>query len=50
LIGAGGLGTPVFRGLNSLNVGLAFVGGLGIVLLAIVLDRITQAFADPDRR
>jgi glycine betaine/proline transport system permease protein len=50
LIGAGGLGTPVFRGLNSLNVGLAFVGGLGIVLLAIVLDRITQAFGDVDPR
>lgn len=46
LIGAGGLGTPVFRGLNSLNVGLAFIGGLGIVLLAIVLDRITQGLGD----
>ena len=46
LIGAGGLGTPVFRGLNSLNVGLAFVGGLGIVLLAIVLDRITQGLGE----
>jgi len=46
LIGAGGLGTPVFRGLNSLNVGLAAVGGLGIVLLAIVLDRITQGMSE----
>ena len=46
LIGAGGLGTPVFRGLNSLDVGLAFVGGLGIVLLAIVLDRITQGLGE----
>lgn len=46
LIGAGGLGTPVFRGLNSLNVGLAFIGGLGIVLLAIVLDRITQGLGE----
>jgi glycine betaine/proline transport system permease protein len=46
LIGAGGLGTPVFRGLNSLNVGLASVGGLGIVLLAIVLDRITQGLGE----
>ncbi|ADD68800.1 binding-protein-dependent transport systems inner membrane component [Denitrovibrio acetiphilus DSM 12809] len=42
LIGAGGLGTPVFQGLNTLDIGLATIGGLGIVLLAMVLDRITQ--------
>ncbi|WP_029896897.1 ABC transporter permease [Desulfohalovibrio reitneri] len=44
LIGAGGLGVPVFQGLNSLQVGLAGIGGLAIVLLAMVLDRITQGF------
>ena len=43
LIGAGGLGVPVFQGLNSLQVGLAGIGGLSIVLMAMVLDRITQA-------
>jgi len=43
LIGAGGLGLPVFEGLNSLRVGLAGIGGLSIVLLAMVLDRITQS-------
>jgi glycine betaine/proline transport system permease protein len=43
LIGAGGLGEPVFEGLNSLRVGLAGIGGLSIVLLAMVLDRISQA-------
>ena len=43
LIGAGGLGLTVYTGLGRLDVGQAFVGGLGIVLLAIVLDRITQA-------
>ncbi len=43
LIGAGGLGVPVFEGLNSLRVGLAGIGGIGIVLMAMVLDRITQA-------
>ncbi len=42
LIGAGGLGMPVFEGLNSLDIGLAAIGGLSIVLLAMVLDRITQ--------
>jgi glycine betaine/proline transport system permease protein len=44
LIGAGGLGNPVVQGLNSLQIGLATIGGLAIVLLAMVLDRITQGF------
>jgi glycine betaine/proline transport system permease protein len=46
LIGAGGLGEPVFAGLNRLQVGLAGIGGIGIVLLAMVLDRITQGLAE----
>ena len=47
LIGAGGLGMPVFQGLNTLNIGLATIGGLSIVLMAMVLDRITQGFGQP---
>jgi len=47
LIGAGGLGAPVILGLNTLDIGLATIGGLGIVLLAIILDRITQAMGKP---
>lgn len=43
LVGAKGLGKPVLDGLQNLNVGLAFVGGLGIVILAMIIDRITQA-------
>ena len=46
LIGAGGLGSPVILGLNTLDIGRAVIGGLGIVLMAIVLDRITQSIAD----
>lgn len=42
LIGAGGLGNPVVQGLNTLEIGLATIGGLSIVLLAMVLDRVTQ--------
>lgn len=42
LIGSGGLGYPVFQGLNNMDIGLATIAGLGIVLLAMVLDRITQ--------
>jgi len=47
LIGAGGLGAPVVQGLNTLEIGLATVGGLAIVLLAMVIDRITQGFGKP---
>lgn len=43
LIGAGGLGLTVYTGLGRLDVGSATEGGLGIVLLAMILDRITQA-------
>ena len=45
LIGAGGLGSPVILGLNTLDIGRAVIGGLSIVLMAIVLDRVTQSMA-----
>ena len=45
LIGAGGLGSPVILGLNTLDIGRAVIGGVAIVLMAIVLDRITQSMA-----
>ncbi|WP_421194140.1 glycine betaine/L-proline ABC transporter permease ProW [Aeromonas enteropelogenes] len=43
MIAVGGLGQMVLRGIGRLDMGMASVGGLGIVLLAIVLDRMTQA-------
>jgi glycine betaine/proline transport system permease protein len=46
LIGAGGLGLTVYTGLGRLDVGAASLGGIGIVLLAIMLDRITQALGE----
>lgn len=49
MIAVGGLGQMVLRGIGRLDMGLASVGGLGIVLLAITLDRLTQAFARPPR-
>ncbi|CAB5719044.1 Glycine betaine/L-proline transport system permease protein proW [Delftia tsuruhatensis] len=49
MIAVGGLGQMVLRGIGRLDMGLATVGGLGIVLLAIVLDRITQAMGQPTR-
>ncbi len=42
LVGAGGLGVPVVRALNSVQVGMGFEAGLAIVLVAIILDRITR--------
>ncbi|QKK01821.1 MAG: proline/glycine betaine ABC transporter permease [Pseudomonadota bacterium] len=50
MIGAGGLGNTVLTGIQRLNVGLGFEGGLGVVILAILLDRITQSFAPTQRR
>jgi glycine betaine/proline transport system permease protein len=49
LAGAGGLGEPVVAGLSQLDVGVSFVGGVGIVVIAIMLDRITRALARRDR-
>lgn len=42
MIGAPGLGSVVLEGISTVNVGLGLTGGLGIVVLAIVMDRITQ--------
>ncbi|ERN40111.1 ABC-type proline/glycine betaine transport system, permease component [Rubidibacter lacunae KORDI 51-2] len=46
LIAVGGLGQMVNRGIGRLDIGLAGVGGISIVILAIVLDRITQALGN----
>jgi glycine betaine/proline transport system permease protein len=42
LIGANGLGKPVVRALNSVNIPLGIEAGLAIVILAIILDRICR--------
>jgi glycine betaine/proline transport system permease protein len=47
MIGAEGLGLVVLQGLGRLDVGRAAVGGIAIVLLAMMLDRITQKLAHP---
>tara|TARA_B100000579_G_scaffold78302_1_gene60740 strand:+ start:1530 stop:2396 length:867 start_codon:yes stop_codon:yes gene_type:complete len=48
LIGAGGLGLTVYVALGRLDIGGAVIGGTGIVILAIVLDRITQKIIPQD--
>lgn len=46
LINGPGLGIPVLQALQSLDVGSAFVSGLAIVLMAIMLDRTTTAASE----
>jgi glycine betaine/proline transport system permease protein len=43
LVGADGLGVPVVRALNSVNIGMGFESGIVIVLVAIILDRLLRA-------
>jgi glycine betaine/proline transport system permease protein len=43
LVGADGLGKPVVRALNTVNISQGFEAGLAIVLVAIILDRICKA-------
>ncbi|WP_120009815.1 ABC transporter permease [Teichococcus vastitatis] len=47
MIGAGGLGNTVLTGIQRLDVGTGFEGGLAVVVLAVLLDRITQSFSAP---
>jgi glycine betaine/proline transport system permease protein len=42
LVGADGLGKPVVRALNTVNIGMGFEAGAAIVVLAIVLDRVCK--------
>lgn len=46
LIGGGGLGVPVYEGLNALRIGLAGIGGIAIVGIAMVLDRVTEGIGE----
>lgn len=48
-IGSPGLGDIVYQGLQRLNVGKALEGGLAIVLMAIVLDRVSYAMGEVDQ-
>lgn len=43
LVSAPGLGVLVLRGIRNLELGVGLVSGLGIVLLAVILDRVTKA-------
>jgi len=43
LVSAPGLGVLVLRGIRNLELGVGLVSGLGIVILAVILDRVTKA-------
>ena len=49
MISVKGLGNEVLRAMGRLDAGKALIGGLGIVILAIVLDRITQGMGQSGR-
>ena len=44
MVGAGGLGIEVLRSMGQLEEGKAFVAGAGIVVMAIIIDRISQGY------
>ncbi|MEZ2622859.1 proline/glycine betaine ABC transporter permease [Paenalcaligenes hominis] len=49
MIGAQGLGEDVLAGIQTLDIGRGLQAGIAIVILAIVIDRITQAYGKPHR-
>ncbi len=50
MIGAGGLGDVVLKGIQRMEVGRGFEGGVGVVILAILLDRVTQTFGQSPQK
>jgi glycine betaine/proline transport system permease protein len=49
LIGGQGLGLQVFDGMNRASIGISLEAGLGVVFLAIILDRLSQAWTKNQR-
>lgn len=49
MIGAGGLGGEVWKAIQRLKPGMGFEAGLGVVIVAIILDRITQRIGRDSR-
>ncbi|GGJ83164.1 ABC transporter permease [Pseudomonas matsuisoli] len=49
MVGAGGLGNDVLASIQRLDIGLGFESGMAVVLLAIILDRITESFGTPQK-
>ncbi len=45
MIGGGGLGYEVLRSINRIDVGAGFEAGISVVILAVIIDRLTQGLA-----
>ncbi|MBF6593232.1 MAG: proline/glycine betaine ABC transporter permease [Thermaceae bacterium] len=50
MIGARGLGETVLDGISNLDIGKGLQGGIAVVILAVVIDRITQAYGMDTRQ
>ena len=50
MIGGAGLGREVMRGINRLNIGLGAEAGLAVVIIAIMLDRITESLGQSSKK
>ncbi|MFP4156262.1 MAG: ABC transporter permease [Opitutales bacterium] len=50
MIGAGGLGNEVLKGITQLQIDIGFEAGISIVILAIFLDRVTQSLTQPKKK
>lgn len=44
MIGGGGLGSDIIYALSRINIGMGFEAGLAVVIIAMILDRLTQSF------
>ncbi|RDZ16324.1 glycine/betaine ABC transporter [Priestia megaterium] len=49
MVGAGGLGAEVLRSISMLDVGLGFIGGIAVVIIAVILDRLTHLSTQKSR-
>ena len=49
IVGSGGLGTTIYDAVRTLNIGKSIDGGLAIVILTMILDRITEGAVKDER-
>lgn len=50
LVGTAGLGNVVLNGISRLKVGMSFTGGISIVILAVIMDRVTRRLGSRGRQ
>ncbi len=50
MIGADGLGKTVYEGITQMNIGKGFEGGLAVVIMAMLIDRMTQCLGSTSQK